>query len=65
MDADPENINRTDILNFTQRTMEREAFDVLKSEIDNLGSGKASFGLDVYCSRERQNEERQMEVEKT
>ena len=63
MDTDPENI-RTDINNFTQRTMEREAFDVLKSEIDNLGSVKASFGLEVYFSLERQNEEGQMEEEK-
>ena len=62
MTVDPENPNRQSIINFTENLMPDKAFDVVKSEIDKLGSIK--FGMEIHFKRERQNENGEMLDEK-
>ena len=61
MDVNSENVNRRDIHSFSEETMKNNTFTVLQEETENLGSVKASFGLEVHFRHNRQNVDGEME----
>ena len=64
MDVSRQNKNVRNIPGFAQNTMKAKAANVLRDETEQLGSIKASFGMEVHFRRERRGENGKMVEDK-